>query len=271
MKTKVFLLLIVIAGIAKQAWGQKAPKTLRIISDSSHLLKKSDTLAFIPPYIFTARTRNIRNIDSTNYLFFEDSTELSENIKNAEVEEYYRNCCYFWFRYRFDPPAKYTNDSDITIPKATKYTKHSKTYVPIISDEDYKSIYYHLKKIEKVFNDSVVSSELKMDDELFQSLSKYSSSLCVLTDIKEYWYDKVRWASGKQVVCLYRCVVFDMKKKVAFYYNSIIKYNKYGPAYNTQSGTIYVKFEKSSLAKYTNLQPISYMMGGLLRVRKKKN
>ena len=247
-----------------------APKTIRLINDSSGLVKKKDTLAFIPPYIFTARTKNYDKIDSTNYLYFEDSMELSDNIRNKDIEEYYRNCCYFWFRYRFDPPPKYINDSDITIPKATKYTKHSKAYVPIISDEDYNSIYLNLKKIEKVFNDSIVISSLKLSDELFQILSKYSSSLCVLTDIKEYGYvGKIKLVKRKMAVCLYRVIVIDMRIRHVFYYNSIISSKLYGPEY-ARGGKPTTKYEKSDLEHYTGLQPIRYILGGLLKVRKKK-
>ncbi|HEX7415400.1 MAG TPA: hypothetical protein VF411_15260 [Bacteroidia bacterium] len=251
-------------------YGQKnSPKTIRIINDSSGLVKKSDTLAFIPPYIFSGKTKNFNRIDSTFNLYYEDSLDPSESIKNKkEIEEYYRKCCYFWFRYCFDPPQKYSNDSDIFIPIATKYNNHSKTYVPIVSDEDYSAIHLQLKKIENTLNDSIVSS-ININDDLFQTLSKYSSSLCVLTDIKEYWYvGRIKWAKAKVAACLYRVIVIDMKKRAVFYYNSLISFNNYGPEYI--SGKPDIKFEKLNIVQYTRLQPMRYILGGLWRVEKKK-
>jgi hypothetical protein len=271
MNCRVFLLLIFIAGIAKQSLGQNSPKTIRVINDSSGLVKKSDTLAFIPPYIFSGRTENYNRIDSTFNLYYQDNLEPTENIKNKrEIEEYYRKCCYFWFRYNFDPPQEYSNDSDIFIPIATKYNKHSKIYVPIISDEDYNSIHLQLKKIEDTLNNSIVSS-LQISDGLFQTLSKYSSSLCVLTDIKEYWYvGKIKLAKPV-AACLYRVIVIDMKKRTVFYYNSIITSSsqKYAPEYI--SGKKEMKFGKTKIIQYTRLQPMRYILAGLLKVRKKKD
>ena len=255
-----------------------APKTIRIINyDSSDLVKKSDTLAFIPPYIFSGLTKNYDVISSKSKIYYDDSITTYDDNKNRQIEDYYRRCCYFWYRYSFDHSPKFDtshfynpahfDDSELSIPVASN-NNSSRLYVPIISDKDYEAIKMQLNKIENIFNDSTVAN-LKINDTLFGLLSKYSSSLCFLTDIKEAWYvgKGLFGGSAKMANCLYRVVVVDMKNKNIRYYNSFIEAYSYGPEYfRTMSSGV----EKKHPNSYMRLKPVKYIISAMIRVRKKK-
>ena len=222
-------------------------------------------------------TKNYAVINSKTKIYFDDSISTYDDSKNKQIEDYYTRCCYFWYRYGFGRSPKFDTshfyspahfeDSELTIPVVSKSNNSSRLYIPTVSNEDYKVIHLQLKKIENTFNDTLLI-HLKISDTLFQTLSKYSSSLCFLTDIKESWYigSKFMGGAAKVASCLYRVVVVDMKNRNIRYYNSFIESYSYGPEYMREMPSL----EKTHPNPYMRLKPMKYIINGMLRVRKKK-
>ena len=247
---------------------RQSPKTRYLINETKPL-KKTDTLAFMAPFVFSGLTKDYTKIDSTRRMYFDESLpdiDTARDFKN--IETYYRNCCYFWYRMQFDPTARFYNlqlynfkpypDSELTMPA---YNKHKNTYIASVSADDYAIIHTELRKMEKTLNDSLVFN-LPISDLLYRILSKYSSSLCVLTDVKEYEYIGNKLGRKHASVCLYRIIIIDMKSKSIYFYNSEISGNDNGTEYAYR---LPVGLEKRSPRENYRLKTISTLIGSKLK------
>ncbi len=243
----------------------QSPKTRYLINETKPL-KKTDTLAFIAPFVFSGLTKDYTNIDSTRKMYVDESLPGMDTAKDFKnIETYYRNCCYFWYRMQFDPSARFYDlqlynfkpypDSELTI------TKRKNTFIADVSSNDYAIIHTELKKVEKILNDSLVFN-LPVSDVLYQILSKYSSSLCVLTDVKEYEYIGNKLGRKHTSACLYRIIIIDMKSKSLYFYNSEITGNDMGTEYAYR---LPVALEKRSPRENYRLKAISTLIGSKLK------
>src|ERR1700756_2606936 len=178
--TKLFLCFVLLS--LNPVHGQtiraeREPKTRNIlITDSNRLLQKTDTLAFIAPFVFSGTTGDYSLIKSKTELFFTDSIQPYIDTINKKIEAEYRRCCNFWYMYTFNRSPKFEeasvyslpilNEADVTIPAGTKSNHTLQLYSAAVTDEDYKTIGRQLKKLEILFNDSVISSNKKINDTL---------------------------------------------------------------------------------------------------------
>jgi len=264
------LLFIITSSLHLNAQKQN-PKT-RYLINQTNPLNKTDTLAFIPPYIFSGTTKNYAIIDSSQKMYFNDNPPDIDTANNFKgIQTYYQACCYFWYRMQFDPSAKFYNlqlykfkpypDSEMTIPAATKQSGRKNTFIVDVSPDDYTTIHTELNKIENKLNDSSLLN-LPISNLLYQTLSKYTTSLCVLTHVKEYEYIGNKLGKKHASLCLYRVFIVDVKKKNLYFYNSEISGNDMGTEYTYR---LPVGIEKRSPRENFRLKAISNLIGSKLK------
>ena len=97
-------------------------------------------------------------------------------------------------------------------------------YVAPINPSDHQKIELELKKIEEIIKDSTVNT-IKISDNLFSLLSKYSASYYLLTDITEYYTSFFRKSNLCHDIFLSKVFLIDKKTKSVVYYNYDIQKN----------------------------------------------
>jgi hypothetical protein len=240
MLHKKTLLIAVLYIISFYANAQKSKKN--VVYNKSNPLKKSDTLVIVPPFVFMGKSEDYLKV-ATNYpKVYEDSAYVIDDKKSSEKETYYRNCFYMAYRYYFSYARNYYIknplrlqtylDSQLILPVATKYTATSKNYVVLVSPEDYSIIHDELKIVEKQLNDTLTMN-LEISALMYNTLFKYCSTYCLLTDFKEYEY------TGKKnkpynSTYFWRTIIIDMKQQRVYFYDYQSLANKYHTIYGTQ-------------------------------------
>jgi len=181
-----------------KVYAQDSEIKTRSIINGKLKLNKWDDVNIISPFVFFCTTDNYERFRNMWDSLYEGGIQLPGYKKDLDAEDYYQKRCNYWYKYHFNGRV-------------------SANLVPV--DSDYAIIYNELKKVEKELNKTTITS-FQMSESLFRVLSKYSSGICVLSDISDYYY------TGKSIFIAYRdyslirIFVFNLRERKLELYNS---------------------------------------------------